>query len=311
MSVDRCVSLAEAAAVVQSGQTLALGGMTLYRRPVAFVRALLKQSARPVDLTLLSFTAGYESDLLVGAGCVARTRTCYFGLEVFGLAPMFTEAARQGRICVIEETEASLAFGMRAHLANVSFMPGLAWLGTDLLKLRPDVMGTDDGLSKFPYVRESRRILALQRIVEQDILAALRPGARQAGWRDSIGIGWYPMDLHPAIGNPRSMFEPTVPFQIPLGALIPRRTENLIAAGKNIGTTHLTNGAYRLHPVEWNIGESAGALAAFCCETGAVPRRVREEATLLARFQDRLRERGVPLDWAPVVGTVDKRRTSG
>ncbi|MCL6512118.1 MAG: FAD-dependent oxidoreductase [Anaerolineae bacterium] len=168
-------------------------------------------------------------------------------------------------------------------------------------KLRPDVMGTADGLSKAPYIRESRRIVALTRIVEQDILAALRPGVTQAAWPDSVGVGWYPMDLHPAVGNPRSMFEPTLPFQIPLGALIPRRTQNLVAACKNIGTTHLTNGAYRLHPVEWNIGESAGALAAFCCGVGCVPHRVREDARLLARFQDYLRERGVPLDWSPVL----------
>ncbi|MGG2474547.1 FAD-dependent oxidoreductase, partial [Rhizobium sp. BR5] len=33
---------------------------------------------------------------------------------------------------------------------------------------------------------------------------------------------------------------------------------------KNIGTTHITNGCYRLHPVEWNIGEVAGMLAAYC-----------------------------------------------
>ena len=40
------------------------------------------------------------------------------------------------------------------------------------------------------------------------------------------------------------------------------RMENLLPAGKNLGTTHITNGCYRVHPVEWNIGESAGALAA-------------------------------------------------
>ena len=47
-------------------------------------------------------------------------------------------------------------------------------------------------------------------------------------------------------------------------ALIPQRLENLIAAGKCLGTTHITNGAFRLHPVEWNAGEAAGHLAAFC-----------------------------------------------
>ncbi len=39
-------------------------------------------------------------------------------------------------------------------------------------------------------------------------------------------------------------------FQIPPGALIPRRIENLLPACKNLGTTHITNGCFRLHPVE-------------------------------------------------------------
>ncbi len=141
---DKLTTLQDAAALVRPGQTLALGGMTLYRRPVAFVRALLAQRPRPTDLTLLAFTASYESDLLLGAGLISRVRSCYFGMEIFGLAPMFTEAAHQGQVKIVEETEASLSFGIRAHLANISFMPGLAWLGTDLPRLRPDVRIIDD-----------------------------------------------------------------------------------------------------------------------------------------------------------------------
>ncbi len=144
---DKRLTLAEAATLVQPGQTLALGGNMLYRRPVAFVRELLRRPQPPVGLTLLCFTAGYESDLLVGAGCVSQTRTCYFGLEAFGLAPMFTAAANAGQLRVIEETEASLAFGIRARLAGVGFMPSTAWLGTDLLALRPDVQTVRDPYS--------------------------------------------------------------------------------------------------------------------------------------------------------------------
>jgi hypothetical protein len=169
------------------------------------------------------------------------------------------------------------------------------------LKLRPDVMGTEDGLSMAPYIRESRRIIALKRILSHEILAASRPDAKQAAFEDSVGVGWYPMDLHPAVGNANSLFEPTLPFQIPLGSLIPIKTHNLIAANKNIGTTHLSNGSYRLHPVEWNIGESAGVLAAMCCACGKTPREIRESSALFAQLQDRLRERGVPLNWNPVL----------
>ena len=42
-----------------------------------------------------------------------------------------------------------------------------------------------------------------------------------------------------------------------MGALILVRIRNLLAAAKNIGTTHITNGCFRLHPVEWNTGEAA------------------------------------------------------
>ncbi|MBL7199541.1 MAG: FAD-dependent oxidoreductase [Anaerolineae bacterium] len=72
----------------------------------------------------------------------------------------------------------------------------------------------------------------------------------------------------------------------------------MLAACKNIGTRHLTNDAYRLHPVEWNVGESAGALAAHCCDTGARPHQVRGDLALLRRFQYVLLQRGVPLAWA-------------
>jgi glutaconate CoA-transferase subunit A len=136
MNDNRVILLSEAAALVKSGQTLALGGMTLYRRPVAFVYELLRRADRPVDLTLLCFTASYESDLLVGAGCVSRVRSCYFGMEAFGLAPMFTVAKN---LDVVQETEASLAYGMRATMAGVGFIPSVAWIGTDLLTLRPDI----------------------------------------------------------------------------------------------------------------------------------------------------------------------------
>ena len=147
---DKRKTMAEAVALVQSGSTLAMGGVTLYRRPMAFARALVQHYRRvgsPEHLTLLAFTAGPESDLLVGSGMVARIRSCYFGLEIFGLAPMFTYYANRGQVEVIEESEASLALGLRARLAGIGFMPGRAWRGTDLPKLRPDVQTVIDPYS--------------------------------------------------------------------------------------------------------------------------------------------------------------------
>ena len=149
-SMSKIITLEEAAEKVKSGCKLGIGGTTLYRRPVAFTRALLqyfRRTGEPFQLTLITFTAGFESDLLVGAGLVDTVRTCYFGLEIFGFAPMFTYRANAGSLNILEETETSLALGLRAQMASVGFMPGRAWIGTDLLKLRPDVQTVIDPYS--------------------------------------------------------------------------------------------------------------------------------------------------------------------
>ena len=178
----------------------------------------------------------------------------------------------------------------------------LYWLQTEAgfagLKLRKDAVGSDDGLAKMPYVRESRRIKAEFTILEQHVSAACRPDQIFAEkFDDSVGIGFYRIDLHPTVGGDNYLDVEALPFQIPLGALIPQASENTIAAGKNIGTTHITNGCYRLHPVEWNIGEAAGNLAAFCLQKTVKPSEVRNDDILLREFQNILIKNGIELEW--------------
>lgn len=180
---------------------------------------------------------------------------------------------------------------------------GLGWKG---LRLRPDVVGTEDGLAKAPYVRESRRIRAVFTVREPHVATAdrMRIGgvtdpeqATAEVFADSVGIGSYAIDLHPSSGGDNYIDFPTRPFQIPLGALLPQRMTNLLPACKNIGTTHLTNGCYRLHPVEWNIGEAVGVLVAFCQARGVSPHAVHATPALLTDYLARLVAEGVPLAW--------------
>jgi hypothetical protein len=176
------------------------------------------------------------------------------------------------------------------------------WKG---LRLRKDIVDTADGMAKTAYIRESRRVLADFTILEEHVGLDMRtkalgkPGAEIAAevFPDSVGVGCYRIDLHPSAGGTNYVDVGSLPFQIPLGALIPRRIENLLPACKNIGTTHITNGCYRLHPVEWNIGEAAGALAAHAVATKQSPRAVRKNPKFLADFQNNLRRQGVELEW--------------
>ena len=170
------------------------------------------------------------------------------------------------------------------------------------IRLRGDVTGTPDGLAKTPYIRESRRILANFTVTENHVASELRPDGA-AKFADSVGIGCYRIDLHPSTALKNYLDVGSQPFQIPLGALIPRRVENLLPACKNLGVTHITNGCYRLHPVEWNIGEAAGALAAFCLDEKESPRGMSNTPNRLENFQRRLQHDGVELDW-PMIHPV-------
>jgi hypothetical protein len=170
-------------------------------------------------------------------------------------------------------------------------------LGYPGLRLRGDVVGgTPDGLAPAPYVRESRRLRAELTVVEQHIAHPLRPAGPEL-FGDSVGIGCYRIDLHPRISGAGYLDLGCWPFQIPLGAMLPVRMENLLPGGKNLGVTHITNGAFRVHPVEWNVGEVAGLLAAFCLERKLTPRAVRNRSELLEAFQTLLRREGIELSW--------------
>ena len=129
------------------------------------------------------------------------------------------------------------------------------------------------------------------------LVAGKESGKRAAEFFDSVGVGYYHIDLHPTtVGNNYIDFN-SLPFQIPLGALLPERMENLLAGSKNIGTTHITNGCYRLHPVEWSIGETAGMLVTFALKKKMSPHQVRQKPLALKEFQNWIRSQGLETNW--------------
>ena len=172
---------------------------------------------------------------------------------------------------------------------------GTGWPG---VRLRADIAGTDDGFAMHPYIRESRRILAQRTIVEQDLSTKWRGDGGAERYPDTVGTGhYYWIDRHRTTGDGRGSGGTPHPFEIPLTALVPRRVRNLLPASKNIGTTTITNGSYRLHPVEWSIGEAVGALAAHCLDGRTEPHAITGSSAAVEDFQRLLTARGVQLRW--------------
>jgi hypothetical protein len=223
----------------------------------------------------------------------------YFGGPVFEVG----EAEVKRHLYQAKQLSLSLLYWMQTEAPRPD--GGVGWKG---LRLRSDIVDTEDGLAKYPYIRESRRIQAEFTVLEQHVGTEARAQATgkkpedltAEEFKDSVGVGSYRIDLHMSTGGDNYIDVSSLPFQIPLGALIPKRVENLIPASKNLGVTHITNGCYRLHPVEWNIGEAAGALAAQANQTKQSPRHIRNDTKLLADFQAKLTQQGFELAWPKV-----------
>ena len=156
------------------------------------------------------------------------------------------------------------------------------------LRLRRDIMGSNDGLSQCPYSHQSRRIIPHQTFGKQDLFAPWQSGVRSAFFADSIGICYPP--VHHLLTN-----ESEKPFQIPLSAMITRDIDNMLPACKNLGISAEIGSSFHSHPSEWNIGEVAGSLAGFCLEHRVKPSAIVGSEKLLHAFQVHLLQQGVPL----------------
>jgi len=259
------------------------------------------------ELPFWSYRRIFDADLLADPVQTADISMINWASNDYRFANIIDKSAEEVSRVLDEAKRLSLGF---LYWLQTECPRGDGGYGYPEIKLRPDILDTLDGLSKAPYIRESRRIIGLERITETEItLKGNHVRARHCA--NSVGVGWYQMDLHPSVGNDTvTMYTPTLPFQIPLGALIPVKTKNLLAACKNIATTHLTNGAYRLHPVEWATGEAAGRLAAYCVKQDKMPAQVYQSEQEVKKLQDDLLQQGMPLVWAVDVPVTDNAFTS-
>jgi FAD dependent oxidoreductase len=170
-------------------------------------------------------------------------------------------------------------------------------VGYSQLELAPDITATSDGLAQQVYVRESRRIVALQTLSQNDIIQGDAGELSPVNRSDSVGTVSYNMDIHPTCISGHGINAHARPFTLPVGCFVPIDCDNLIPACKNIGVTHLVNAATRVHPAEWLIGEVAATLAAQALATGLTPAALAQSPRERATLQTTLQGLGIPLAW--------------
>ena len=209
---------------------------------------------------------------------------------------------RPGRLVGVSREERQMHI-QRAHDRAQAYIHFLQSNGLPNLKPRGDLTWTADGIALEPYIREARRGIALTTVRHEDVAETFFPNqARARCFDDSVGIGQYHyLDLH---GNdekghitPKGSDVMALPFSVPLGALVPQTTDGLILSAKSLGTTHITNAAYRMHPVEWAIGEASGWLAVFALWNGLQPRALVAEEAQVRKIQGYMARNKIPIFW--------------
>jgi glutaconate CoA-transferase subunit A len=119
---NKRIDLAGAGAFVGDGATVALGGNTLHRAPIAVVHELIR--ARKRGLNLVKTAGSYDLDILCGAGVASAITAGFVGYEnVFGMAQMYRRSVEQGQVRACEHTCYSLIAGLRAASQGLPFMP--------------------------------------------------------------------------------------------------------------------------------------------------------------------------------------------
>jgi len=128
---DKVCSLDDAVARVRDGARLGVGGVLLQRKPIAFLCALVAAGRR--DLTLCSFLASLDAELLAAHGALAAAEVGYVGFEHLGFAPAYSAAVDRGDVTVREHSEFLFVTGLRAALAGLPFLPTKAAAGSQVL----------------------------------------------------------------------------------------------------------------------------------------------------------------------------------
>jgi glutaconate CoA-transferase subunit A len=154
--------LEEAVGLVDDGALVTFGGATFSRAPMEFVRELVRQGKK--ELNLIDREPAIDFDLLIGAGCVAKVRTGMLAFEVFGMAPNFRKKSEKGEIITKEGACQPIIAGFRAAAMGLPSLPIKGMLGSDLLTIS-EVIGSQKQIED-PFTGET---MIAVKAIEPDI----------------------------------------------------------------------------------------------------------------------------------------------
>ncbi|MFX1504189.1 MAG: CoA transferase subunit A [Promethearchaeota archaeon] len=171
---------------IHNGDLVGIGGLSFWRKPISACHEIIRQNKK--HLKICTFVGGIEVDMLIAGGCVSEVKSCFVGMEIFGMAPHYREAVESGNVKISEESEATIALGLRASYLKVPFMPLKGIIGTDMTKVRNDIKQIVDPLGSETLV------MAVPKI-DLDVAIIHVPYADEFGNGNIAGAVWMDADM--------------------------------------------------------------------------------------------------------------------
>lgn len=160
--IDKRCTIKDALELINDGDSIAIGGFTLYRRPVGFCKELSLSQKK--DLSIVTLTAGIETDILAEQKKIKSIRTCYSGLEILGRTPNISKQIEESKLKIYEETEYTLSYGVLAAMMKVPKLPCSSVLyKTDYIKYRDFTTDDKTNITYIPAINVNVAIIHVQK----------------------------------------------------------------------------------------------------------------------------------------------------
>jgi len=175
------------------------------------------------------------------------------------------DAFRAGR----ERLQAVYVHGADSSTSATRTQATLAGRQAMLKQLRKRLQAGDDQtrlvhMQPEAAFRESYRILGETVITHDDYVSGRL-------FKDAVCHAFYPVDLHTQHGvKPKPLAKGVVPT-VPLRALVPKGSHNVLVAGRSVSSDRLANSGLRVQASCMAMGQAAGATAALAAQRGITP----------------------------------------
>jgi glutaconate CoA-transferase, subunit A len=134
---EKVMSLEEAAALVPDGASLAIGGSTLSRTPMAMIWALIRAGRK--DLHCARGITSSEGELLFASGASRHLLTSWFSQGiVWGVSRIMRLYTETSRARFEEWSHLAMGLRFRAGAMGVPFLPMRSMMGSDVIGQLPD-----------------------------------------------------------------------------------------------------------------------------------------------------------------------------